>query len=393
MAMRGGYARGSGVELPRVVTISVTRAAGPAAGRFVVRLHEEGTPIAWRRDIVLRDTTMATFAGDLVILDDFSERLIQTKSRAMKAAERLGRRLFTTFVGKSGAEYLRQHRPTAVMIDVDERVLNLPWELMWDDEGPLTYRFPFGRIVTTSTQPKPERDPVGEDTTIAVLAVVDPTSEFRHVDEELNSLRRIEDLGALKLDVLQGADASSVALAGAVAKTPYDVVHFSSHGGFSNSRPGESGLLLSDGPLRTKQIVDLPWAKPPYIAVVSACWSGRAAPEQRLSSARAGSNGVAAAFLASGASSCLGFGWPVEVEAAADFVSTFYGSLVDNVNVGSAVLDARKALLDRFRERGDLAGLGAVYYGDAGTAQRRDVAHAKPPGRTEPTRRDIATAS
>ncbi|MEI6361860.1 MAG: CHAT domain-containing protein [Actinomycetes bacterium] len=396
MALLGGYARGSGAALPRVVTISVTRAAGAHSNRYVVRLHEEGTPVAWRRDVALSAATAGAIAKDLVVLDDFSEGLIDAPSRAMKAAERIGRRLHATFLGTTGAQFLREHEPTALMIDADEMALDLPWELLGDEDGPFVERWPFGRLVTTVTRPKPERDPTDEDSTIAVLAVVDPSREFSDVDEELFALRRLGELGPFTLDVLERDHATSAALAEQVSQTAYDVVHFSAHGGFSKARPGQSGLLLADGPLLTSQILDLPWRKPPYLAIVSACWSGRSAADTRLTSARSGSNGVAAAFLASGASSCLGFAWPVHVGAAATFVDRFYGSLARNVNVGVAVLEARQSLLSTFDDHRDLAGLGAVFYGDVGTAQRRDMPMAEPPQPTEPdkpTRRDIAMAS
>ena len=92
----------------------------------------------------------------------------------MDTARRLGRRLYDTFLGSAGAEYLEEHRPTALMIDADETDLDLPWELVADAEGPLALRYPLGRIVSTRSRPRPERDPTVEDRTIAVLAVVDP---------------------------------------------------------------------------------------------------------------------------------------------------------------------------------------------------------------------------
>jgi hypothetical protein len=40
------------------------------------------------------------------------------------------------------------------------------------------------------------------------------------------------------------------------------------------------------------------------------------------------------------------------------------------------VQEARQRAIDRFAEESDLTGLGAVFFGDAGTAQRRDLATA-----------------
>jgi hypothetical protein len=396
MAILGGYRRNGGVQLPRVITIGISRDAARDDTRFTVRMHEEGTPVSWRRDVDLEDAAAQAFRDQLLVLDEWSEALRSDPEEASKAARRLGRRLYDTFLGDDGARFLDEHEPTALMIDADETTLNLPWELMADPHGPLSQRWPFGRLVTTKTRPRPERDPVDEDETIAVLAVVDPSKEFSEVDDELAALKRLGELGTLRLDVLAKDKATYGALADHVRALPYDVIHFSGHGGFSKARPGESGLVLADGPLRTQGILDLPWAKPPYMAIVSACWSGRSAPDRRLTSPHAGSNGVAAAFLAAGASSCLGFGWPVGVSSAAAFVEAFYSSLVDNVNSGRAVLDARQALMPDFETHSDLAALSAVYYGDVGTAQRRDLPTAEPPqpdAQPDPTRRDTATAS
>jgi hypothetical protein len=373
MAFLGGYRPETGTKLPRVITIGISRDTARDDTRFTVRMHEEGTPVSWRRDVDLHDATAQELRDRLIVLDEWSEALRSDPKEASTSARLLGRRLYDTFLGEDGARFLAEHEPTAFMIDADETALNLPWEMMADRKGPLSQRWPFGRLVTTKTRPRPERDPVDEDETIAVLAVVDPSKEFSQVDEELAALKRLGRLGNLRLDVLAKGDATYAALADHVRATPYDVIHFSGHGGFSKARPGESVLVLADGPLRTTSLLELPWAKPPYLAIVSACWSGRAAPDRRLSSLHGGSNGVAAAFLASGASSCLGFGWPVGVHSAAAFVEAFYGSLVDNVNVGQAVLDARQALMADFDLHSDLTALSAVYYGDVGTAQRRDL--------------------
>ena len=105
-----------------------------------------------------------------------------------------------------------------------------------------------------------------------------------------------------RLTCCRGTKPRTAALLEKVGGTRYDIVHFSGHGGFAAERPGDSGLLLADGPLLTRDILDLPWAAPPYLAITSACWSARAAAGRRLGGGRRGSNGVAAAFLSAGAS-------------------------------------------------------------------------------------------
>ncbi|MEO6571220.1 MAG: CHAT domain-containing protein, partial [Ilumatobacteraceae bacterium] len=82
------------------------------------------------------------------------------------------------------------------------------------------------------------------------------------------------------------------------------------------------------------------------------------------------------AFLSRGVEAYLGHYFFVDDSMAADFSDRFYSSLLRERNVGRAVQDARRAAVQRFSIDGDLTGLGAVFFGDAGTAERRDLATA-----------------
>jgi hypothetical protein len=401
--IEGGYGPSGGRSLPRVVTVAVApdpRGTPSGGQRLVVRLHEESTPVAWVRDAVLRPATLGRLLAARDVLDAWATRGGTTPAPVRRAARRLGRDLFAAVLGREGRAFLAEHPPTALVVEADETLLDLPWELLDDGDGPLALRFPFGRLVATRTRPRPERDPSQEDDTIRVLVVVDPTKDLGDADEELASVRSLAAANALQVDVLAGDEATHPALAEHVSATRYDIVHLSCHGGFLARAPGASGLLLADGPLLTPEILALPWAAPPYLAFASACWSTRSAGGRRLSTRRAG-NGVAAAFLAAGASSAAGFGWPVSVRGAAQFAAACYDGLVSTRNVGLAVLEARRRLVDDLWDSpaADLAGLGCCFYGDPGGAARarRDLATAAPEDDSapdgEPARRDLATAS
>jgi hypothetical protein len=88
------------------------------------------------------------------------------------------------------------------------------------------------------------------------------------------------------------------------------------------------------------------------------------------------SNGLAAAFLSRGVEAYLGHYFFVEDSAAAEFSENFYSTLLSARNVGTAVQTARERALSRFGSDVDLTGLGAVFFGDSGTAERRDLATA-----------------
>lgn len=385
--MFGAYGEGhrGGQALPRVITIAVARAERrlPRPGQslpFLLRFHEEGTCITWQRDATVSPELEQRLLDDTALLDQWMAGTGGSAGAALQASRRLGRTLYDTFIGKPGRAFLDEHQPTALMVDVDETVLNLPWELLRAPDGLLlATRYPFGRIVSTRQPPRKERDPSAEDRTLRVLAVLNPSGDIAFMEAELAALRELAGRHFYELDVLQGGEATKAALANAVRSGEHDILHFSGHGGFDERRPADSGLLMADGSLSTEDILDLEWAKPPYFVINSACWSGRAARGKRLVCRGERGNGVAAAFLGAGVAAFAGFFWPVTMRAAPVFTGVFYSSLFRVANVGEAFRSARQKVIGDFEPLGDLSGGGAVLYGDAATGRRRDLAMASRP--------------
>lgn len=376
----GAYSRqagGGGRPLPRVVQVAIAPLDG---ARFAVTIHEEGTGLTFRQQVDVPPATEALLLALVADLHRWSTGLGLTQAAARRAVDRLGRTLHRTFLGRRGDAVLADLRPTAVLLDVDESVLGLPWELMRSPSGELALDVPFGRIVTTSTVPATRRDPTTDDPTVKILAVVNPTDDLAATAAELAVLRDLADGRAgvpVELDVLEGASATRRGLAAAVAGQDHDIVHFAGHARFDGGDPHDSSLLLADGELTATQVAKLSWTAPPYLVFNSACQSARAAQGRSLVAARGRANGLPAAFLAAGCEAYVGHFWPVGDTAAADFAGCFYETLFRDVDAGAAVLAARRAVRPRYDDAADLAAFGAVFFGDAGSAvERRDLARA-----------------
>jgi hypothetical protein len=363
----GGGAR----PVPRIVQVSI---APLDTHRFRVVIHEEGAGLAYHQDVDVPPATEAQVLALVADLHRWSTGLGLTEAGARSTTERLGRTLYRTFLGRRGGELLASLRPTALLLDVDESVLGLPWEAMRSATGELALDVPFGRIVTTGARPLPRRDPTTDDPTVKILAIVNPTDDLAATTAELAVLRDLAGGRAgvpVKLDVLEGAAASRRGLAGALRGRDHDIVHFAGHARFDAGDPHDSSLLLSDGELTAEHVRTLAWASPPYLVFNSACQSARVANGRALVAAGGRANGLPAAFLAAGCGAYVGHFWPVGDVAAAEFAACFYGTLFGDVDAGAAVLDARRAVRGRFDESADLAAFGAVFFGDVGTADGR----------------------
>jgi CHAT domain-containing protein len=379
--MFGGYSK---EQMPRVMHISVARYRRelPQPGEaleFLVAIHEEGTGITWQQNVTVDPATEAFLVeatNDLLL---WSVNLALTPKKAAQRAKELGERLYQAFLGAEGEKVLGAVAPTAILLDVDETLLNLPWELMAAPAGPLSLSTPLGRLVTTRMILRPGRDPLQEDQVVRILAVANPTQDLAASEAEIEALQNLQGQHGpfrVEVEVLAREQATRAQFAGKLADGDYDMLHFGGHGVLDRDTPGLSFLRFADGDLTADQVLTLPWKKPPYFVFNSACESGRGVGGQRLVSAQGQTNGLAAAFLAAGVYGYAGYFWPVTEAGASIFAPTFYESLFVRENVGLAFLMARRRAIGELAEVGDLAGYSAILYGDAASKHRRDLAMA-----------------
>lgn len=382
--MFAGYSRrdgGGGAELPRIVQLRISRykKAAPRKGEaleFLVAIHEEGTSLTWQQNVRVSPARERELTETVDDLARWSVGLGLTLDQARAAAHELGEVLYELFLGAEGEAHLATLRPTAVLLEVDETILSLPWEMLMLSKRGAGLDAPFGRVVTTRCTTKPTRDPLQEDPTVEVLAIVNPTSDLAASTAELDVLRQLEgtrDGVTMRLTVLDGDRATRRHVEKALTGKAFDMIHFAGHGRFDDRSPGHSALSLSDGRLTANEVLALPWASPPYLVFNSACESGRALAGRRLVSWRGSGNGLAAGFLSAGCEAYLGHFWPVGDGSAAELTGVFYSTLFSSKNVGTAVHTARSQLAGRLHTDGDLTAFGTIFFGDAGSAERRDL--------------------
>lgn len=368
--------------LPRVVHISVARYQRrlPRVNtplEFLVSIHEEGTAITWQHNAQVSADTEQEFLATTQELVLWSQNLALTPETARARVKRLGNQLYETFIGAAGGGYLQSVAPTAVLLDVDETILNLPWELLAHADDVLALNYPLGRLVTTRIVPRPGRDPVKEDNTVRILTVANPTLDLANSEGEVRALRELEGHHGefdVEVSVIEREAATRARFGEMLAIGNYDIIHFAGHGNLDPTRPERSALYFADGVLTANDVLALSWPAPPYFVFNSACESGRAAGGRRLLSRRSQSNGLAAAFLAAGVAAYAGYFWPVTEVGAGTIATTFYQSMFERENVGLAFLDARTAAVESLYGQGDLSGYSAVLFGDAASAHRRDLA-------------------
>lgn len=371
-------------EQPRVVQLQISRYTRSLPRpkeplEFLVALHVEGTPVTWQRNALLTRDDEQRLLELIDGLRRWSDGLGLTRRAARAATIDVGRTLRDVFLGAKGRDLLAAFDGTALLLMVDETMLHLPWEMTLDRAGAPLVQRPFGRVIATRVLSRPGRDLTTEDPKVRILAVENPTDDLaasERVMQVIDGLREANGDLDIEVTTLSRGQATRRGFVDAMSGSDFDIVHFAGHGRFDSERPADGAVLLADGPFTDEQVLKLRWERPPFVVLNSSCESARVAPGVRIVSNERRSNGLAAAFLGRGVEAYLGHYFFVDDGAAAEFSEHFYTTLLRERNVGRAVQVARENALDRFATDADLTGLGAVFFGDAGTALRRDLATA-----------------
>jgi hypothetical protein len=312
-------------DQPRVVQLQISRPRVALPRRsepleFVVALHVEGTPVTWQRNAALARDDEQRMLETVDGLRRWSGGVGLTRRQATAAVTDLGRTLRDVFLGTKGRRLLADLDRTALLLMVDETVLHLPWEMMFDTDNTPLVLAPFGRVVTTRVAPPTGRDLSTEDPTVRILAVENPTDDLaasERVMEVIHGLRPGNpDLDIPELDIkvttLARGEATRRRFAETLLADDFDIVHFAGHGRFDSDHPSDSAVVLADGLLTDEHVMKLRWKQPPFVVWNSSCESARVGPGTRLVSNARRSNGLASAFLSRGVEAYLGHYFFVE---------------------------------------------------------------------------------
>jgi CHAT domain-containing protein len=249
-------------------------------------------------------------------------------------------------------------RGDSLALELDEALVAVPWELMFDGAQFLCRRLSIGRIVATR-QPRrgDERRAVGTPIRILVMAA-DPKGDLPEVRQEGEAI--IDELEKHATVKARLSTAPDRAFALRYLKD-YDVVHFAGHADYVADAPEKSGWTLADGKLTAEEIVKLGGGRPmPMIVVGNACQSGHTAAWDGDTTAVFG---LANAFLTAGVRHYVGTQWEIVDGQSALFAAEFYRHLTDGKAIGAAVRHARAAVVERAGETA-LAWASYVLYGD-----------------------------
>jgi CHAT domain-containing protein len=269
-----------------------------------------------------------------------------------------GEALYLALLPAEVREALRGHQG-ALLLELDEILVTVPWELLFDGQQFLCRRLDLGRVVATA-QPlrgQPARS-VARPLRMLVLAV-DPSGALPAVAAEGEALCAAMDAHpGVRALLMADADPETVRR----HLKEYDAVHFAGHAHHDPATPSASGWRLRGSDLTAADVVALAGGSPlPLIVFANACRS--TATDAWVGDDPAQVYGLANAFLLAGVRYYVGTQWDITDGSGQELGVRFWGGIAAGLAVGAALRRARDEVATAGGE-GRLGWAPYVLYGD-----------------------------
>jgi CHAT domain-containing protein len=290
---------------------------------------------------------------------------------------------------------------------MDEQLVHIPWELLFDGQKFLCEQFSMGRQIRIrenkagygsrygsrydtryDTRYNPRYDSrydsrcgsgcgsrhdsdnpglVQPEFPLNMLIIADPTEDLEVAWEEgmriYDAFRQKEDM--IRVTFHSGCQADSELIRKNLRE--YDLVHYAGHADYDADHPDQSCWMFSDGKLKAADIVKMTGSKRamPGFIFANACQSGyteKWLKEQETDLHAHQSSGLVHAFLMAGVRHYLGTFCEVSDEYSASMGLEFYYQLLQGKSMGESLRGARESFRQKFGTK-SLCWINYVLYG------------------------------
>jgi len=282
----------------------------------------------------------------------------------VKNMHKVGRLLWDHLLSRSIKEKLKSSLSVQLTLSLDEELIQIPWELIFDGSDFLSLKFSMGRLVRSKGESQsPRYRNLSNEVRMLILA--NPTGDLNSAySEGLN----IKNQFAHRREKVY-VDFKSTSIDKAYVKKnicDYDIVHFAGHCEFDKKDTRRSGWMFSDGVLRVEEILKMGQSSDlPALIFSNACHSAGLSCGLINSGYQEANFNMAGAFLFAGVRHYIGSIRKIEDIASQEFARKFYTQLLAGASVGESL---RVAKLKLIKEYGlaSLHWVNYLLYGDPG---------------------------
>ncbi len=275
----------------------------------------------------------------------------------------IGQVFFDDLLPHAVKEKIRNTKTENFILNIDDTLVHIPWELLFDGNQFLCQRFNMGRLVRTrqnvlgTSKPRDLSDP------LKMMIWADPGGDLNGAYSEGIQLRDYIDRNSDFIKVSLRADNITSDYIKEKIRN-YDFVHYAGHSDYDRENPGESGWRLSSGRFRAQEITKMAGTGAmPSLIFSNACQSARTEGWEIKASFHDEIFGMANAFVLAGVKHYVGTFWEILDEPGRRFALEFYKHLFSGMSVGEAMRHARLVVIKEYGEE-TIVWASYLLYGD-----------------------------
>ena len=262
-----------------------------------------------------------------------------------KGLKKVGQLLWDHLLSKPVKDKLKSLPSQSLILSIDEELIHIPWELLFDGNDFLCLKFSLGRLVRTGERPSSLQ--CRAFTSVPrMLILANPTADLKSSYQEGLSLKNQFDR---RRDIVH-IDFKSTAIDRYYVKKnlcDYDIVHFAGHCEYEADDLKRSGWVLSDGRFSTQDIMAAGESiSMPALVFSNACYSAKADTELLEADYQEKNYNFAGAFLFAGVRHYIGSISKIEDSLGKAFALEFYTQLIAGKPVGEAVRLSRLKMIE-----------------------------------------------
>ncbi len=313
------------------------------------RFRGEEKTIHHYEDIKISGDEISRLCREVTGLLNRANKRGRVSKEILKQLQSTGHLLFDAVLTGDVKSKLASTGAAELILRLDDNLVHIPWELLYDGKQFLCQRFSMGRIVSTrqSVTEGVARN-VGKPLKMLVLA--DPRGDLAHSAEEGSKIRDVLDAESELINA--NIKSSDVTVDYVKSKIrDFDIIHYAGHADYDTQNPANSGWLLSDGKFSSDVVRNMAGGRPlPALVFANGCQSGTTEQWGVTEDYEEQIFGLANAFLLAGVQHYIGTFWDILDSPGADFAIAFYQEILDGQSIGEAVRRARMELIDRYGE-------------------------------------------
>lgn len=273
-----------------------------------------------------------------------------------------GRVFYEVLFTPSVKEKLKETKAEYLSLNLDDQLVQVPWELLNNGQEFLCQRFNMGRLVKTKQTFHGAKARVLARP-LKMLIIADPKGDLKGAYLEGTQIRDHMERYKNFINVTLRSEGITPSFLKEKMKY-FDIVHFAGHADYVKENPERSGWRLSKASLTAQDILKMAGtASFPTLIFSNACQSARTEEWTLTEHYQNELFGLANAFLLAGVKHYVGTFWEILDEPSRRFALEFYKQLLSGMTTGEAMRKARQSSIKEYGEE-SIVWASYLLYGD-----------------------------